>query len=800
MKVAGIFSTAITIIMSILLVVLTMDTAITSEITAVKDTNSPQKKASPRHTNRLAGPFSPYLRQHAHNPVDWFPWGPEALEKARRENKPIFLSIGYSTCYWCHVMERVVFSDEEAGRAMNEHFINVKVDRESRPDIDVIYMLARQLMTGQGGWPNNLLLTPDMQPFYAGGTLMKDQMMSLVKNATIHWKTQKNQIDLRAGQVSMMLENYFSSRPPLQIDLSPQKLADEYYMSLKMTHDSRYGGFGTGTKFPQESRLIFLLDFAKMNGNSKAMEMVRNTVDHMLLGGVHDHVGGGFHRYATDRRWNVPHLEKMLYNQGQMATVLSQLYQETGEARYKRSLERLLSYVGRVMVSQNGVFYSALDAETDAVEGSYYVWNRKELKRVLSLDDYSFYMSFYDMAALQHFPGHKYPDGEVLHRKGNIQEVMKQTGLLQQALFNRLDGVHEKLRQAPAKRKRPLRDEKSVVAWNGMMIEGYANAGRVLNNPAYIETAEKAVRFILKNMRSENGKLARIFMDGARHQNAFLDDYAWLAKGLMALYHATDNKTYKDETISLLRTVDRYFLDKRGGGYYFTDGSERLPVRVKQGDSTGTLPSANTVIAHVYADLYSATGAQQWKAKADSIVVAFSQALTERPESYGHLIYAMLRVNTEPDKKWLAPLTAKEDAVNKTRGPEASKNKVSVHADILHEQSTPLRKIVKITLNIEDGWHLNSNPASLDFLIPTVADIQTEQPSELDITYPEGEKLTTALGHIDVYTGKVEITAAVKAEKPIDVKKMRLLLQVQTCRGDICYPPSQIALPVRDTS
>ncbi len=798
MKIAGLFAIAITIFVSSTFVVLTMDTAKASEIPAVKEPRS-GKNGSPRHTNRLAGSFSPYLRQHAHNPVDWYPWGEEALEKARRENKPIFLSIGYSTCYWCHVMERVVFSDEEAGRAMNEHFINVKVDRESRPDIDVVYMLARQMMTGQGGWPNNLLLTPDMQPFFASGTLMKDQMLSLIKNATVHWKTQRVQINLRAGKMGEMLENYFSSRPPLQIDLSPQRLADEYYLSLQMTHDSRYGGFGTGTKFAQESQLLFLLDFASMNGNSKAMDMVRNSVDHMLVGGVHDHVGGGFHRYATDRRWNVPHFEKMLYNQGQMATVLSQLYKETGEARYKRALERLLAYVGRVMVSQNGVFYSALDAETDEVEGSYYVWNREQLKQVLGLDDYSFYMSIYDTSALQHFPGHKYPDGEVLHREADIKEKMKQTGLSQEALFNRLDGVHEKLRRARAKRKRPLRDEKSVVAWNGMMIEGYANAGRVLNNPAYIGSAEKAVRFILKNMRNENGKLSRVYMDGAAHQNAFLDDYAWLAKGLMALYRATGNKTCKDETISLLRTVDRFFLDKRGGGYYFTDGSERLPVRVKQGDSTGTLPSANTVIAHVYTDLYSATGAQQWKAKVDSIVAAFSQALTESPESYGHLIFAMLRVNAEPDKKWLSPLTAKEDAASKTGWPEASKNKVSVHAKILQEQSTPIRKVIKITLNIEDGWHLNSNPASLNFLIPTVADIQTEQPSELEITYPEGEKLKTALGHINVYAGKVEITAAVKADKPIDVTKMRLLLQVQTCRGDICYPPSQIALRLKDS-
>jgi len=287
-------------------------------------------------------------------------------------------------------------------------------------------------------------------------------------------------------------------------------------------------------------------------------------------------------------------------------------------------------------------------------------------------------------------------------------------------------------------------------------------------------------------------------MEGARYQNAFLDDYAWLAKGLMALYRATGNKIYMDETVALLRTADRYFQDKRAGGYYFTDGSERLPVRVKQGDSTGTLPTANTVIAHVFADLFVATGGQQWKDKADSIVGAFTQGLTERPDSYGHLIYAMLRVNSTPVQKWLAPVTRKEDAVKKPRVLEESKDKLSVHTDIVHEQSTPIRKIIKVTLDIDDGWHLNTNPASLDFLIPTVVDIQTEQPSALDTTYPEAEKLKTPLGRIDVYTGKVEIIAAVKADKPIDVSKMRLLLQVQACKGDLCYPPSQIALPLRE--
>ena len=747
-----------------------------------------------QHTNHLEGSFSPYLRQHAHNPVDWYPWSDAALEKARRENKPILVSIGYSTCYWCHVLEREVFSQEDVARAMNEHFVSIKVDREVRPDIDEIYMFATQMLTGSGGWPNNVLLTPDLKPFFAVTYLPKDRWMNLVENTTDLWANKRPQLEQQADQVTGYLQGFFSGGKPLYASMPADRIAGEYFSNLKMSYDSRYGGFGAGTKFPQEPNLLFLLDYKSTANDDQALAMVENTASHMMAGGIHDHVGGGFHRYATEREWKVPHFEKMLYNQALLASVLASLYERTDKPEYKRTLTRLLEFTARDMTALNGAFYSAWDAETDAVEGDFYVWNRDELAKVLGTDNYDFLIARYDFAPLPHFPGHKYPDGEVLYQKSEVKDLTDQ---------DRLDEIFAKLLAVRSQRNKPLRDEKIVTAWNGMMIAGLADAGRILDDPAYIQKADKAARFILDTMRGKDGALFRIYMEGQPHQNAFLDDYAWLAKGLMALYRATGDAYYKDQTLSLLEAADRLLLDKDTGSYYLTDGGDKLPVRIRQGMDTGALPSDNAVMAHVFVDLYKATEDPQWKGRAQTLINAFSQGFLEQTGSYGHMIHALMRLNgPEDSRQWLDPVAgmetaaAKEQPVPAIPAQEESKDKVKVHTHILHDQSTETKKIIEIAVDVEDGWHLNANPASLDFLIPTVADIQTDQPSEVKISYPDAENYTTALGEIDVFSGQIKIMATVTAKQPIDELKMRLLLQVQACKEATCYPPSQIAVSV----
>jgi len=750
------------------------------------------KSNSPKNANSLAESFSPYLRQHMHNPVDWHEWGPEALEKAKREDKPILVSIGYSTCYWCHVLERETFEKEDAASIMNEHFVAIKVDREVRPDIDEIYMTATQFLTGRGGWPNNVFLTPDLKPFYAVTYLPREQWMEMTRSIGTAWKSERKQIEAQANQMENALKRAMAGATPVQASLPVERLVQEVYGIKAMSYDSRYGGFGAGTKFPQETGLLFLLSHAKTENGKQALPMVQNTVDHMLSGGIHDHVGGGFHRYSTEQKWRIPHFEKMLYNQALMAAVLAQLFEETGEVRYKHALVRLVDYVARDMTDEGGAFYSAQDAETDAVEGAYYVWNEEELKNILGPEDYGFLTSLYATIEPPHFPGHKHPNGEILYRAKDKPDETAQ---------KRLDDIFAKMLAVRQQREAPLRDDKILTAWNGMMIYGLSEAARVLDDPAYVQQAKKAAQFILANIKQDNGKLYRIYKDNQPHQNAFFEDYAWLARGLMALHRVTGKEEYKAATLKLIETADTYFLDQDNGGYYMTDGSDRLFVRIKMADDSGALPSGNPVMAQVFADLYAATGEQEWQNRMADMTSAFAQGITDQPYMYGHIIHALARMESRmdaPEKQWLEPVEAPEteQATDKPSSIE-SKDKVSVQAHIVHGGSTEISKTVKITLEIEDGWHINANPASLDFLIPTAVDIQTEQKSDLNISYPDGHKMETPLGSIDTYEGAVDITATVEAKEPIDVSKMRALIQVQACQGATCYPPSQIVKNIK---
>lgn len=738
---------------------------------------------NPAKANHLADSFSPYLRQHKYNPVEWYEWGEEALGRARRENKPILVSVGYSTCYWCHVLEREVFMQDDAAAIMNEYFINIKVDREVRPDIDKIYMVATQSLTGSGGWPNNVFLTPDLKPFYAATYLPKDRWMAVTQKIALLWSTQRAELDAQSETLAEAVSRALSVMPPLQASLPIQDFAKRAYLGKKSSYDKRHGGFGTGIKFPEETDLLFLIDYAKISNDNEALKMAQNTVDHMLAGGIHDHIGGGFHRYTTDPEWHIPHFEKMLYNQARMAVVLARLYEHTNESRYKRALERLLDYVDREMTNaQSGAFYSAQDAETEAIEGAYYVWGDKDLKSVLGADDYYVLMEYYQMANIPHIPGHKSPDGAVLYRTKDVPDEEAQ---------KKIDKMLNTLLSIRQKRDAPLRDEKIMTAWNGMMIMAMAEAGRVLSNDRYIARGEKAAQFILSNMRQKDGRFYRIFMDDRAHQRAFFEDYAWLARGLMALHRVTGKDTYRDESINIIEAADRDFADQESGGYFMTDGREDLFVRIKSGDNAGALPSDNAVMAHVLSDLYHETGDQKWKDKLDTLVSAFAQGIIGAPHIYSHMIHALLNLES-PQNTAGMPKNVNED---KSPSME-SKDKVDISARIVPESSTDKEKTVRVVIKVEEGWHINANPASLAGLIPTVVDIQTEQQSAQDVTYPKAKHMKTPLGDVRVFDGAVEIISVVQADDMIDESTMRALIQVQACKDDTCYAPSQISVDV----
>lgn len=745
----------------------------------------PTAKSAPEHTNQLTNSFSPYLQQHAHNPVNWYPWGVEALEKARRENKPILISIGYSTCYWCHVLEREVFTQVDAAKIMNDNFINIKIDREVRPDIDEIYITATQLITGRGGWPNNVILTHDLKPFAAVTYLPKNRWMDMMLKISSAWENKYPQISTQANQVTDSLRRTLSGKQPLLASLPVKTLAQKIYIARTRAYDNRNGGFGTGMKFPQETGMLFLLDHAQNAKTPQALEMVKNTVDHMLRGGIHDHIGGGFHRYATDSQWRIPHFEKMLYNQALMALALAQLYEETNADHYKHTLIRLLDYIARDMTDKGGAFYSAQDAETNAVEGAYYVWNDPELKETLEVDEYNTLMSIYTTQDPPHFSGHKHPDGDVLYLKNDLPDDMPP---------ETMDRILAKLLSARQKREVPLRDEKILSAWNGMMIYALAESSRVLSNTTYLEHAEKAAQFILNNMKKEDGRLYRIYIDGKPHQNAFLEDYAWLARGLMALHRATENDAYKAEAEKLITTADLYFLDKKSGAYFMSDDSDALLIRLKTGHDSGSLPPGNPVMAHAFVDLYTATHDQIWKNKMTGIVSAFGQDIIDNPTMYSHMIHAMMRMENPTTTATKPPRAAINDAIPAIQ----SKDKISAQAHIIQNRSTNTHKAVTVTIKIEDGWHVNANPASLDFLIPTAVDIQSEQKSTVQVNYPKAHAMETPFGAINTFKDTIAINATIISDKTIDVSKMRALIQVQACQKDTCYPPSQITLDISD--
>jgi len=776
---------ALFIILAIIFVSLGIMANIKHQIPPGTTPDTVAEKNAPRFTNRLASAASPYLKQHAHNPVDWYPWGPEALTKARQENKPIILSIGYSTCYWCHVMERTVFEKEDAAALMNQHFISIKVDNEERPDLDEIYMIATQLIHHQGGWPNNLLLTPDMKPFFAATYMPKESWMAMLESAAQHWQVPDNRQTVlqQADQMAAVLQNYFGAQQrSAKVILPVQKIVRDYTGFLNSTFDNRYGGFGTGMKFAQEIKLFFLLDKYRIDGDKKALHMVRYTVDNILAGGIHDHIGGGVHRYATDRKWRVPHFEKMLYNQAYMASILAGLYELTSDEAYSRALSHMSAFITRRMTDSGGAFYTALDAETDAVEGDYYVWTTEQLRTTLEDDDFYFMMSLYSREALPHFPGHEYPEGKVLFRTAKTEDRQL------------LADIQNKLLKVRLTRKSPRLDDKIITAWNGMMVEGYATAGHILDNQDYIDRAAHAAGFIWDRLRDEQGTLYRIYADDKTYQRAFLEDYAWLAKGMVSLYRATWDKSWLDRTQELIKQTDRYFLDEKNGGYFFTDGKENLLTRIKQGDDTGVQPSANAVLAHVFIDLYDVTGEKNWLDKADMIFSAFAEKITANPLGFGHMVHALMRKDQ---------LISEEVTIQNPLAPEQnlsaleSRDKVTAQAEIIAEDSTPTQKTIIVTLEVEEDWHINAHPATLAFLIPTVLDIQTDVVSHVDISYPEPESLQLPLGEVDVYSGTVNIKGIVRAQDEIDPETIRILLQIQACKDDICLSPSQIAFRLK---
>ena len=492
-----------------------------------------------KHTNRLINESSPYLQQHAHNLVDWYPWGDEAFEQAKKEDKPIFLSIGYSTCHWCHVMERESFENEQIAKIMNEHFISIKVDREQRPDVDQIYMNAVQLMTGSGGWPLLVFLTPDGEPFY-GGTYFppKDSygrpgFERLLLSIADAWKNRRQELVDSASNLIELLKS--PSGPVEKRKLSPQILTGAFKY-FKDSFDAANGGFGGSPKFPQPTNLSMLLCYWYRTGDEQSLQMVEKTLDAMAKGGIYDHVGGGFHRYATDTRWLIPHFEKMLYDQALLSKVYLQAYKITGNKKYAEISKKIFDYVLRDLIDSKGGFYSAEDADSEGVEGTFYLWEPKQIASILDKDQAKLFNVYYGVTKSGNFEEHK----TILNISTSIEQLGKKFNRNPSEIENILTDARAKIFKKRQKRIRPHRDDKVITAWNGLMISSLAYGGAVLQEEKYIAAAKRSAEFILSTLYKD-GRLMRYYHDGRAVEKAFLDDYAFMILGLLDLYEASFN-------------------------------------------------------------------------------------------------------------------------------------------------------------------------------------------------------------------------------------------------------------------
>jgi len=590
--------------------------------------------------NRLAGETSPYLLQHAHNPVDWFPWGPEALAKAKAEDRPIFLSIGYSACHWCHVMERESFEDESIATLMNERFVNIKVDREERPDLDNLYMAAVQAMTGHGGWPMSVFLTPDLQPFYGGtyypptdsrGMPGFPRVLLSVERA---WNERRDEI--ASAAVDMTEQLRASGEIPASKGELGFVLLDDAARTLGRMYEPIHGGFGSAPKFPHPMDLRVLLRHHARTGDAHALHMATTTLDKMAQGGIHDHLGGGFARYSTDDRWLVPHFEKMLYDNALLSSVYLEAFQATRDPEYARVARETMDYILGRMTSPEGPFYATEDADSEGVEGKYYVWTLAEITSILGPERARQFAYVYDVT--EHG---NWEHATILNLVRPIAASAKLLGRPEEDLRKDLDHDRARLLEAREHRIPPGKDTKVLTSWNGLMLGPMAEGSLVLGEPRYAEAASRAAGFILDHLRTADGRLLHGYKDGQARFNAYLDDYADLIDGLTRLFEATGEARWIEAALDLARVMVAEFHDPEKGGFFYVGGShEALIVRQKDAYDNAT-PSGNAMAATALARLAALTGRADLEDLARSTLQAARLVLERAPAAAGQSLIAL---------------------------------------------------------------------------------------------------------------------------------------------------------------
>ena len=596
--------------------------------------------------NRLVFQQSPYLLQHAANPVDWYPWGDEAFDKAKREDKPVFLSIGYATCHWCHVMARESFEDAEVAALLNRNFVSIKVDREERPDIDQLHMAACQTMTGGGGWPLNCFLTPEGQVFYATtylakhGSYGRPGMMALLPGITHAWQTQREVLLNGAVQLNSQLQALSGHERAGKLAHNIEHQAFEWF---EKSFDEAHGGFGSAPKFPSPHQYLFLMRYWHRHGNGMALEMVEKSLQAMRMGGLFDHVGLGFHRYSTDNRWLLPHFEKMLYDQAMLLMAYSEAYAATGDSFYHQTASDIVTYLAERMQHPDGGFYSAEDADSEGEEGKFYVWRYDELKELLSSSDLDWLTRHFNIA-----PQGNYLDEASGQARGtNILHLARLPRQLAESTKDSLDswqsrwqGIRTQLAQHRSQRVPPLLDDKVLTDWNGLAIAALARGSLLLDNSESLRMAQKAFDFVKQYLTDENDQLIKRYRNGKVGLPALLDDYACMIWAALELYQATLSVNYLQQGLRWTEIAIAKFWDDRHGGFYFTEANTELAVRTKDAYD-GAVPSGNAVMARNLACLYQLTGQSRWHAYFDELVVVFASQVNSYPAGFTLLLAAL---------------------------------------------------------------------------------------------------------------------------------------------------------------
>ncbi len=750
--------------------------------------------------NRLIHEKSPYLLQHARNPVDWYSWGPEAFEKARKENKPIFLSIGYSTCHWCHVMERESFERQDVAEIMNKYFISIKVDREERPDIDDIYMNATQLITGRGGWPNSLWLTPDRKPFYAGTYFPREDMYGRIGFKTIllrlanAWKDQHSEVGAQADRIANAMKEMAETKLVKASGNLNSELLKSAVNQIEGTFDASLGGFGRAPKFPPHQKLMLLITQYRKTKDQKLLEMITKTADAMADGGIHDHIGGGFHRYSTDSRWFLPHFEKMLYDNAQLARIYVDVYLITKDHRYRQVARGILNWVLRDMTDKDGGFYSALDADSEGEEGKFYLWGHDEVVKILGSEEAERFARVYGFEKNGNYRDEatgKRPGTNIVYLNKPLKEAAKTEKLSLEDLQKLLKTDREKLLDVRNKRIWPHLDDKVLVNWNGLMIGSFAYAGKQLNKPEYVNAAQRAANFILQKMRKD-GRLVHRYRQGQAKLDAYLDDYAFLADGLLELYEATGQKRWLDETKTLIEVLFEHYQDNQGPFFHTADDHEKLLLRTKD-PYDRAIPSGNGVAAGVLVRLGRITGDQKYLTQAQRSLNFFLGVMEQAPAGTATMIMA---VDQLKDIKAGVPRTDQNPRAHVRKRP------VTVQAFASDVTVKPGQTIeMSIKIDIDEGYHINSSQPLTRDLIPTSVSLHQQTQAQITkISYPKGREVTFQFSPepLSVYeqTVTIELTVTIAADAKAGKIDLEINVQTQACTETICLAPQTHILSV----